>query len=35
VIDSVPGAWSGAKSTLKVRGLNEAGVELDNVSLVR
>jgi hypothetical protein len=35
VIDSVPGGWSGAKSTLKIRGLTGAGAELDSISLVR
>lgn len=35
VVDSEPGWRPGAKSTLKIRGLDEAGGELDSVTLVR
>jgi hypothetical protein len=35
VIDSEPGWRPGATSTLKIRGLDEAGTELDSISLVR
>jgi len=35
VIDSKPGIFRGASSTLRVRGLSETGAELDHLTLVR